>query len=373
VAAGQHAAAQIADTGIVARSWPVALEIRTPFEPTPFASAGHNYLMYELHLHNYASDPLNVRRIEVMSVDGANEEPIAEISGNQLDALLKPLGVDSSADHQHLGGGQSAVAFLCLAFDAATPVPGKLRDRIILDKTVAVGPVIGSHNTNLHVLGRPLTGADWLAADAPSIDSHHRISINFIGGLAQISERYATDWKIVKQGASFSGDGLDVHSYYAYGAKVLAVADGTVVEAVDGFPNNIPRTAATFKTWTTAIPVTAENGSGNHIVLDIGDGQFVFYLHLQPGSVHVKVGDHVTQGQLLAQVGASGDAREPHLHFQVTNGPNLWASEGVPYVIDEYRIKMDAEDKGDWSARTRELPMDRMIVDFGADTAKAQK
>jgi murein DD-endopeptidase MepM/ murein hydrolase activator NlpD len=74
------------------------------------------------------------------------------------------------------------------------------------------------------------------------------------------------------------------------------------------------------------------------------------------------VGDHVRRGQLVGQIGASGDAREPHLHFQVSTSSNPIAGEGVPYLIDHYRVK-SADDV--WHARTRELPLGGMLIDFG--------
>jgi murein DD-endopeptidase MepM/ murein hydrolase activator NlpD len=52
----------------------------------------------------------------------------------------------------------------------------------------------------------------------------------------------------------------------------------------------------------------------------------------------VKAGDRVRRGQLLARIGSSGDAREPHLHFEVTTSAKQLAGEGVPYVLDEYRL-----------------------------------
>jgi hypothetical protein len=275
---------------------------------------------------------------------------------------LVPIGVGKADNKNKLEAGQSLIIFLCIAFDGKIQVPRKVRHLVLLDDAVAEGPVIGTHHTKLQVLGRPLVGANWTAADAPSISSHHRIGLFVAGGLAQISRRYAIDWKIIKQGSSFSGDARDVHSYYAYGQKVLAVAGGTVVATIDDLPDNIPRTAAGF---SPAIPITMKTVAGNSIILALGEGQFALYAHLQRGSLRVKVGDRVRRGQLLARIGNSGDAREPHLHFQVSTAPDIVASEGVPYLINHYRVKTES---GDWKAQTREFPLGNIVVDFGPDT-----
>jgi murein DD-endopeptidase MepM/ murein hydrolase activator NlpD len=143
---------------------------------------------------------------------------------------------------------------------------------------------------------------------------------------------------------------------------VLAVADGRVVAARDGFPDNIPKTEAGFE---PALPVTLATVGGNQVVIDLGNGQFAAYYHLQPGSVRVKAGDRVSRGQLLARVGNSGDARWPHLHFQVTDKADVMASEGLPHLFDSYRTKAANQP---WETRTREYPMGDVVVDFGPDT-----
>jgi murein DD-endopeptidase MepM/ murein hydrolase activator NlpD len=102
--------------------------------------------------------------------------------------------------------------------------------------------------------------------------------------------------------------------------------------------------------------------AGNTITLDLGGGQFAYYMHLQPGSLSVKVGDRVRRGQVMARIGASGDAREPHLHFEVTTSPKLLAGEGVPYLIDRYSSKSTSD--GHAELHTHELPLDKSVVTF---------
>jgi murein DD-endopeptidase MepM/ murein hydrolase activator NlpD len=153
-----------------------------------------------------------------------------------------------------------------------------------------------------------------------------------------------------------------VHSYYCYGKPVLAVADGRVVTARDGLPENIPGHGDAFH---PAIPITLDTIAGNTITLDIGGGQFAYYLHLQPGSLRVKAGDHVRRGQMLGRIGATGDAREPHLHFEVTDSAKALAGDGLPYLIDRYRLQ--GSEGGPLKLRTDELPLDHNIVAFGED------
>lgn len=342
---------------------PVQLEVRTPFEPTVIPSGGRDYLMYELHLRNLGSDVLDLQGIEVIGAQGTGK-PVAAFGADQLPALFRPRGhgmsADEAASSRHLAGGQGVVAYLCLAFDRGVPVPAKLRHRVLLKGASAEGPVIGTGHTRLRALSPPVAGANWIAAGGPGNTSHHRVGLLVIDGKATISRRYAIDWKQIENGATFAGDPIHAGSYHAYGEPVYAVADGTVVDARDGFPDNVPRTT---KGFDTAVPITMESVAGNAVVLDLGDGQYAFYAHLQPGSVLVKKGDRVRRGQPMARIGNSGDSREPHLHFDVTDNATLFVGEGLPYVIDGYQARSG---DGTLDARTKELPLLEARVDFEA-------
>jgi murein DD-endopeptidase MepM/ murein hydrolase activator NlpD len=222
------------------------------------------------------------------------------------------------------------------------------------------GPVVGTR-TGLRVLGSPVTGVHWLGSDAPSNDSenHHRRGVLVMDGRISMDRRFATDWKQVENGAPFSGDKLDKRAYYAYGKPLRAVADGRVVAVKDGLPDNVP---GHFEAFHPAVPITLATIFGNRITLDLGNGQFAHYFHLQAGSLQVKTGDRVRRGQLLGRIGSSGDAREPHLHFEVTTSAKPAVGEGLPYVIDEYQISATGDRPAE--RRTRELPLKDEIVDF---------
>ena len=350
-----------------AAPFPLQLEMRVPFEPTAFPSGPHSYLMYELHLTNYLPMPLSLARIDVLDADSEDAQPIASFGAEQLESMQQPLGARNLADPKEkliIGAGQGAIVYICITFDLKARIPDKLVHRMSTADAVLEGAVIGTHHTELHVLGPPVEGANWLADDGPSNseDNHHRRGVVIVGGQAVDSRRYAIDWKQVVNGTSFSADPRDVHSYYSYGKSVLAVADGRVLVARDGLPDNIPGHGEAFH---PAVPITLETVAGNTITLDLGGGQFAYYLHLQPGSLRVKTGDRVRRGQVLGSIGASGDAREPHLHFEVTTSSKLVAGEGLPYLIDRYRCKSTTDRTNE--LRIRELPLDKSIVLFGTD------
>ena len=96
-----------------------------------------------------------------------------------------------------------------------------------------------------------------------------------------------------------------------------------------------PRTACPSR-FLASFPTdaTIQMAAGNHVVVDIGEGRFAFYAHMQPGSVRVKVGDKVKTGQVLGLLGNSGNTDSPHLHFHVMDGPSPLVSNGLPFAFN---------------------------------------
>lgn len=361
IAAGDTATAPAAPAGDAAAFPPPQLQIRTPLVPSPIPSAGRRYLIYELHLQNFSDTMMELQRLDVVTQGAGSPVSLAAFQGDELNSLLSVYGSEAPGGSDDAGvglpAGGSAIAFLCLAFENAAKLPARLSHRVVMQGSIAHGPTIEVAHTPLRVLAPPVAGPDWAADGGPSNTSHHRRGPIVANGVSRISRRFALDWKRRIDGASFEGDARDVRAYHAYGHNVLAVADARVVGVKDGLPDNVPRTADGF---SPALPLTMDTIAGNHVILDLGDGHFAYYAHLQPGSVSVKAGDLVGRGQVLGRIGNSGDAREPHLHFQLSDAPDILASEGLPHVIDRYRIRTGSATY----ERTNELPVRGMLVDF---------
>lgn len=64
----------------------------------------------------------------------------------------------------------------------------------------------------------------------------------------------------------------------------------------------------------TVTTVSSEGGYGNHVYIQNGD-VITLYAHCQ--TIYVKEGDMVQQGQQVGEVGSTGNATGPHLHFEV--------------------------------------------------------
>jgi murein DD-endopeptidase MepM/ murein hydrolase activator NlpD len=235
-------------------------------------------------------------------------------------------------------------------------VPDRLSHRLFTGDSSVEGAIADTHSHKLHVIGPPVDGSGWQAlSGAGDNNSHHRRQILVLGGHPALPNRHAIDWKRTENGASFSGPEGDNVSYYSYGKQVLAVANGTVVAIKDGIPDNAPGHVG-----AEALKLSLETIGGNLVALDLGQGQFAQYMHLQPGSVRVKVGQRVRKGEVLAKVGNSGSSFEPHLHFEVTTSPSIGVGEGLPYVFDEYEVVID----GVAHRRRHELPIKGSMINF---------
>ena len=64
------------------------------------------------------------------------------------------------------------------------------------------------------------------------------------------------------------------------------------------------------------------------------------YMHLKKGSLLVKKGDLVREGQLIALSGNTGESTGPHLHFEIQRGKNyIWTNNGTRYTEPVSYIK----------------------------------
>ncbi|TLQ45017.1 M23 family metallopeptidase [Streptomyces marianii] len=181
----------------------------------------------------------------------------------------------------------------------------------------------------------PVAGR-WTALNSPAdkVPSHgtHEAAQSFaIDIVAECEEhprpRFASLWPLTRRNREFP----------AFNAPLYAVADATVVRATDRQRDHMSRNSLPALLWLLAEGVVRMLGGtdrifGNHLVLDLGDGTWAVYAHLRRGSLAVREGEQVTAGQLLARCGNSGNSTEPHLHFQLMDGPDLEAAHGVPFT-----------------------------------------
>jgi murein DD-endopeptidase MepM/ murein hydrolase activator NlpD len=195
-------------------------------------------------------------------------------------------------------------------------------------------PIVAGFAKNRFVF--PLSGV-WYVGEGPSFHTAHRI---------HPGEEFALDiGQLGEGGRTYRGDGLSLRDYYAYGAPVLAAADGRVVRTHDGQAENpgaLQRPGETSDAYLARHAAELDKGvastdlnwaAGNYVMIDHGGAEYSLYAHLQPGSVRVKVGDQVHAGAMVGSLGSSGNSSEPHLHFQVCDRPDPFLCAGIPVAF----------------------------------------
>ncbi len=278
-----------------------------------------------------------------------------------------------------LPAGRTAIITLDVKLPPGASLPGAVRHRIrfesdptlqliqddgsLSSELISFSEPLPINRTRPLVIGAPLRGGPWRCANGLGHGNSH----GWIGATEKIARMYVAQ----RFGFDFSkvdanGDVLPSpfpniisnSMFYGYGADVIAVADGRVVIAQDGIPENVPQIDGRV---IPPFPLTDRTYPGNMVVLEIGKGQYAFFAHLRPGSLRVKQGDRVREGQLLGKVGNAGNSVGPHLHFHICNGPGPNSCDPVPHVYRSYWLSGYARDG-------KPNPAKRRRIDFKVPT-----
>jgi len=73
---------------------------------------------------------------------------------------------------------------------------------------------------------------------------------------------------------------------------------------------------------------------GNYIIIESAEGIFALLAHLKKGSVLVMEKQNVESGDLIAQVGNSGNTIQPHLHFHLMAKNEPDKSIPIPFLFE---------------------------------------
>jgi hypothetical protein len=332
----------------------VASVVAAPI-PVP-TTDGKTHLAYELELTNVLAHDLTLTSLTVLDRDVS----LLDLHGDELGGWTRIVG--NPAPTTTIGPAQTAIVWLDVVLEKDAAVPTRLTHNISFSNPQPLLPLFPATMTeNVApvevqtrepvVISPPLTGPNWLAGNGCCGMEAHRMSLNPINGQLWAAERFAIDYvQIEADRRQFHGDPKKLESYPAFGHDILAVADGPVVAAVDGLPEQVPGTDP------TGLPL--DQYAGNHIVQDLGNGNYALYAHIKTGTVGVKPGDRLTTGQVIGFVGNTGNTTAPHLHFHVMSTADPLRSNGLPFVYNQFRL--DSRVSGT-TAELEALPPDQPI------------
>ena len=234
----------------------------------------------------------------VASMLSRKESELASISGNldEAEQLAQSYEAEVQAQNEVLAAIQAAEAER-LAQEAAEAAARKEEEEKQSQQTADAGNA-SSGNTTTNTSGSGNNGS-------PSNGNNNASSGNTSSGSSSTAPTAAFVWPVPASrvissdygyrevpiaGAGANHNGIDIAA--PYGSSVLAAADGKVI--------------------TSRLSTTA----GNMIIIDHGGGVYSVYMH--NSARLVSVGDRVTAGQTIAQVGSTGLSTGNHLHFGVS-------------------------------------------------------
>lgn len=321
-----------------------------PASPIVETRGGHRFVNFDFIVRNEGGANLRISKIEVSAYDAGHH--LALRKALNTDAFSPSIAVIGS---QMLPPGGSLDIFNPFPeFEAAVPLdrldysfclqredtqaerdanPHRLPDDCDLTANASVGPRAYAGKTDLVL---PLHGKIFVWEGHDFYAHHLRVPLGNAKvkaiGIAANSNEFADDFIYTDEaGGEVHGDPRRNENWLSYGRPIFAPGKGVVVASANDIPDNHYTDEKATQIAHPDLPAGKDpKDIGNFVLIDHGDGEFSLLVHMKPGSVRVKAGDVVAQGQEIGQIGFSGDSLFPHLHYSLMEGPEDMKSWGIP-------------------------------------------
>jgi hypothetical protein len=211
---------------------------------------------------------------------------------------------------------------------------------------------------------------EWMVLNSPGtkVPSH---------GTDYLAQTYAfdflqVDWshkpvKFYKKGfLDYILGKVHLNDCYCYGKPIYAPISGTIVEALDGYPERDPvqpfhDVSVAFKNAWFFNPQkhSIQEVAGNFIIIQ-GDETCAVLVHMKKDSIKVNKGDEINSGDLVGNIGHSGNSTAPHLHFHIMDSPNPVTAKGIPCCFREYELYLN----GSWIKIKKGIPKNKDRIRF---------
>ena len=289
----------------------------------------NSFLYYELQFKNAGTDTIELK---TLNISGKNKSYL-NLNGPKLAERTKSS--DQKNRNLIIPTGGSGLIYIELETEVlkAETIVNKLEfwihHRTKNNTTAFTITELHPTVTKPTVLGKPLQAGLWTAIYDPAWASGHRRVFYSEKGKQFLPGRFAIDFIRVDSVGKYASKNTDsIQNWFGYQNAIIAVADGTVSSVLNDF-----KESATVSQHKSPAP---EQASGNYISMKIANGQYAFYEHLKPNSIRVKPGDKVKKGDVIAQLGFTGQSTGPHLHFHLADRDNRLYAEGLPYVFENF-------------------------------------
>lgn len=338
-------------------------KVKVVINDIPFQTEKYLRIPYTLQMWEYEKEGLDLEQIVVLDYNSKaelmkiNKSDLPNIYKDPLPASPYSIIVDRLF-HYYLS--------IQLSIPLEQTKPTRIYHRFtfndtVQNKTITIEGAAFSPRLNDTpiAISSPLKDSNMVFVNQSTMGYHFYV-LFFVNGNIFRGERFAFDSIRLNDDYSeiFDGDPKVNESYFNYKNTLYAVADGTVIRIRDGRPEN--------NGDAKDAPInTLDELGGNYLILYIGGGLYAHYAHCAPHSFLVKEGDKVKEGQPVALLGNSGNSDAPHLHFQITDGPDMFFSNGVPFVLKWY-VKTGEMKRGQTvpKAMTNSMMEENTVISF---------
>ncbi|HUO03043.1 MAG TPA: M23 family metallopeptidase [Rhizomicrobium sp.] len=314
-------------------------------------------LNFDMMVANKSSETYRIAKVEMSVYDGGGHlasrkalntdafAPSIAVIGNQILAPGATLDVFNPFSQFEMAMPLARLSYdFCLQREATPEQREANRHRLPDDcdfiSSLPVTPRIYDGKTPLAL---PLKGKVFIWEGHDFYAHHLRVPFSMARvkamGITANSNEFASDFIYTDaQGNAYHGDPRVTENWYSYGKPIYAPGSGTVRETANDIPDNkYTDEKATDIAHPKLPPGKDPKDIGNYVLIDHGNGEYSLLVHMKPGSVRVKPGDHVSQGQMIGQIGFAGDSLFPHLHYSLMEGPEDEKSWGIPAYFNHFR------------------------------------
>ncbi len=207
----------------------------------------------------------------------------------------------------------------------------------------------------------PLKG-EWQLLRPPG---HHPFAFDFVM-TDEKRKKYSKRNKI-----SFFLGYIPADRYYCWKKPVYSPIDGTVIQIGTGCKDhqktNIWKTISLWYNATYKFKPKEVNGkldirpnTGNYVMVKAKEGYIVFLAHLKNSSIKVKEGQLLRAGELIGNIGNSGNSTIPHLHINIFDQmEDPLQAKVLPFVFNKYE---ELTKDGKWEKYILHVPKVKSFI-----------
>lgn len=180
----------------------------------------------------------------------------------------------------------------------------------------------------------PFHGTLMVSNGGRTVETNNHMKFKDSGGPQ--NQLYAYDFR-----TKTTGNEKTLEEFPVFGKEVISPGDGIVVQVIDGAIDVLPgeRDRAV--------------GVGNTVIIDHLNNEYSLLCHFIYKSIRVKVGDKIKQGDTLGMCGNTGNTSQPHIHYNLQDGPLMHKAHALPAQFT--KILVDGEVKTTYEPTMKQL------------------